>query len=250
MQSMRSTFYGGTNKDGLDAADRALQINPSLSFAHTAKARVLMNEPDPEGAWHEIQTALLLDPESFDANSFAGLLRSFQGKYHDAIHYWSKCAAAPDANFWTFRLLMTALLSIGDRAAARMVAERVVGPSQKLLSQEPDNGLAIGSLAEAYAVLGEVEHAREMIGRALLLAPDNTVMMTCLVRALVLLQDFDAALDMFEHAGKIVTRQFVGALTQPPDLAPLREFPRFAAIRESIRTRFAAEEAAAKSPPS
>ena len=249
-QSMRSTFYGGTNKDGLEAADRALQINPSLSFAHTAKARVLMNEPDLEGGWNEIQTALHLDPESFDGNNFAGLFCNLQGRYDDAVHYWSRCAAAPDANFWTLRLLMTGLLGIGDRTTARVVAERVVGPSQKLLSQEPDNGLAIGSLAEAYATLGEAEHAREMINRALLLDPDNTVLMSCLVRALVLLQDFDAALDMFEHAGRIITRQYLGAFTRPPDLAPLRELPRFAVIQESIRARFAAEEAAAKLSPS
>jgi tetratricopeptide (TPR) repeat protein len=170
---------------------------------------------------------------------FAGLIRSAQLRFADAIGYWEKCVASPDATFWHFRLLMGVYVSIGDSAKARVIADRTRDLAQAHLAKEPDNGMATSSLAEAYVALGEPERAREMVRRGMLLDPENTVMKVGLIRALTLLGDFTAALDIFEQTSQTITLQFASTLVRAPELQSLREQPRFATIFASVRARFA-----------
>src|SRR5437660_9425770 len=63
---------GREGDDGLAAAEQALLLDPNLAEAHSAKARVLMQNSRFDEAIHEIEIALSLDSESYDANSAAG----------------------------------------------------------------------------------------------------------------------------------------------------------------------------------
>ena len=244
MQALGATFQKGAKDDGLVAADRALALDGSLAEAHAAKARVLMNLTSLGAAWSEIEIALRLDPESPEINQWAGIVCLFQQRRDDAIVYWTKATTPADANFWTLRLLALALSLAGDKEGVRRTSQRVVTAAQEVLEHEPDNGLAMGALAEALVNLGEGERAREMVGRGMLLDPDNIPMSTCFVRAMALVPNFEAALDVLEQAVKTISRQFLRSLVSTPDMASLREQPRFKALIAIAEARFAAESGA------
>src|SRR5437588_4035900 len=57
---------------GLAAAERALALKPDLAEAHAVKARILSEENLNDEAVREIDIALRLDPESYQANRAAG----------------------------------------------------------------------------------------------------------------------------------------------------------------------------------
>ena len=59
---------------GLAAAERALSIDANLAEAHAAIARVLTSNSKYDEAQREIETALRLDPESFEVNTAAARL--------------------------------------------------------------------------------------------------------------------------------------------------------------------------------
>src|SRR5205085_1186850 len=75
---------------GLAAAERALALNPDLAEAHAVKARILSEENRNEEAAREIDLALRLDPESYQVNRNAGLLRFRQKQIEESAAHWEK----------------------------------------------------------------------------------------------------------------------------------------------------------------
>src|SRR4029077_17038135 len=75
---------------GLAAAERALALNPDLAEAHAIKARILSEENRNDEAAREIDIALRLDPESYQVNRNAGLLRFRQKQIEKAAAHWEK----------------------------------------------------------------------------------------------------------------------------------------------------------------
>jgi adenylate cyclase len=61
-------FVHGRDENALPAAERALEINPGLPEAHCIKARYLEEEGKNEEAEQQLQTALKLDPDSWEVN--------------------------------------------------------------------------------------------------------------------------------------------------------------------------------------
>jgi len=244
-QALGTTFLKGARDDGLVAAERALALDPSSAEAHAAKARVLLNLTNADAASDEIEIALRLDPESPEINQWAGLIRLVQQRRDEALAHWTKAAAPADAGVWTLRLLAFLQSFYPDKEPLWQTSRRVLTAAQDVLAEQPENGMALGAMAEALAVLGESERAREAVRFGMLLDPDNTLMKICFTRALALVPDVDAALDIFEHAVKTITRQLLfGSVLLEPNLAALREQPRFKAAVAVAEARFAAERAA------
>jgi adenylate cyclase len=242
-QALRATFQNKAKDGGLVAADRALALDAASAEAHAAKARVLLNLANADEAAREIDIALGLDPESPDINQWAGLIRLSQGKPGAALAHWLKAAAPATASFWILRLVAVTQGFRGDTVAARETSERVLASAQHVLIHDPENGLAMGSVAEAHAILGEKERAREMVRFGMLLDPDNTMMKMCFVRAMVLASDIEAAIDVFDHAVDTLPHQMMW-MWATADMAPLRQHPRYEALAARAEVRFAAERTA------
>jgi adenylate cyclase len=65
---------GAGEDDGLEAAERALALNPALAEPHAVRARHLAFRGLTDEAFREIGTALQLAPDSFEVNSAAAAL--------------------------------------------------------------------------------------------------------------------------------------------------------------------------------
>ena len=238
-QALRTTFLYGEPGDGLDAADRAIELDPALADGHMAKARVLFNLKGPQAAHEEIEIALKISPEDGGVLSWAGVIYLFSGKETLAIACWKKAAEAERANFWTFRLLSMAYRMIGDAESARQAAERVIPLARAALVVQPDSGLAIGALTEAYAVVGDKERVRENAEYAALLDPDNAVMNACIVSAFVMIGEIESALDALERALRRPSKQFPVLFKTRAIVGALRGNPRFEALIADAEARLA-----------
>jgi hypothetical protein len=100
-------------------------------------------------------------------------------------------------------------------------------------------------VAEALAILGEQDRAREMVRFGMLMDPDNTMMKMCFVRAMVLASHIEEALDVFEHVVDMLPRQMMW-MWATAEMAPLRAHPGYEALAARAEARFAAERAALK----
>jgi adenylate cyclase len=234
---------GQAGDDGLAAAERALALDPDLAEAHAVRARALKSLGRGPEAFDELELALRLDPEADSVNAAAGLMYYDEGRFEEAIRYYGKEAAVSETSFGAPGMLISAHLALGDRqsaqSAARMTLERV----EKALAQDRNNGSAISFGVSALAALGEGERAKEWIGRALLIDPDNWLMRYNLACALTSsLNDNETALELLGPVFANISAALLRAAQTDPDFDPLRAEPRFAAMLADAEARLAARE--------
>src|SRR6059058_4117753 len=224
---LRSTVARDSD-GGLSAAERALSLNPDLAEAHAVKARILSEEQRLNEAEHEIDIALRLDPKSYQVNRTAALLRFRQEKIEEAAAYWETALTLEESDFGTGGMLITVYTALGQHDAAQRAAKTTLERCEKILAQDSHNGSALGHASVALAALGERERAKERMERALLVDSDNITMRYNFACNLAnYLHDKDAALEMLRPAFEQMGAGLVHHAKIDPDLAPIRNDPRF-----------------------
>ena len=231
-------FEHGRNEDGRPAAERALELDPEIAEAYCVKARHAMSDGDTEATNRALETALRLDPESWEVNKECGHLIFRQGRIMDSIPYFEKACALMDGDFHDGAMLVTCFHSLGDAQNVRRCAQMVVNRAEKVVAQDPANGFALGLTAASLAVLGEVGRAREWIDRAMLIDSENMAMRYNLACTLATyLGDPEGAIDMLEPYFESVERTLFMHAEVDPDIAPLRDIPRYMALADTTRKR-------------
>jgi adenylate cyclase len=96
----------------------------------------------------------------------------------------------------------------------------------------------MGHGSDALAVLGQGERAKEWMGRALLIDPENMSMRYNFACALAThLKDNEAALEMLGPAFERMNAELVHHAKVDPDLSPLRDDPQFQAMLAAAERR-------------
>jgi len=233
-------FWHGANVDPQPATERALQINPNLAEAHCVKAHLLEEQGQQQQATAEIETAVRLDSESWEVNHEAARLYFRQGRTSDAIPHFEKAASLQETDWHNAMMLMTCYNGTSDAGqmmrAARLTAER----TEKAIARDPSNSTVLAAGANALALLGEKQRARDWIDRALLLDPDNNIMRYNLACALsARLDDRDGAIDVLARYFEQASATHIRHAEVDPDLDPVRDQPRFKELLAGAKARLA-----------
>ncbi|HET7606132.1 MAG TPA: TIR domain-containing protein [Sphingomicrobium sp.] len=240
-------FRHDKHEDALAAAERALALDPNLPEALCVKARYLADEDGkPAEADRQIQTALRLDPESWEVNKEAARLLSRSGQMREAIPYFEKAASVVESDYHSTGMLETCYAAVDDAAGLKRAAEMTLERAQRVLAQDPAIGSALGFGAVALAILGDGDRSKEWIKRALLMDPDNFTMRWNLVCSLSrYLNDKDAAIELLTTFIDRAPPAMVKYLRLDTDLDPLRDDPRFEQMVQAQEQRVASEKSAA-----
>jgi adenylate cyclase len=141
--------------------------------------------------------------------------------------------------------LITCHTELGNHEAARRAAEITLARAEKVLAHDLNNGSAMGHGSIALTVLGQGERAKDWMGRALLIDPENLTMRYNFACTLAKhLNDKDAALEMLGPAVEKMGAGYINHAKVDPDLDPLREDPRFKAMLAAAEARVASENSA------
>ena len=235
---LRSSVGRQGGDGGLAAAERSLALNPELAEAHAVKARILAEESRYDEADREIDIALRLNPESYEVNRFAGLLRFRQKQMEEAAAYWEKTLTLEENDFGSAGMLITVYTALGKHAATQRAAKIALERCEKILARDSSNGAALGHSSVALAVLGQRERAKEWMERALLVDPDNLTMRYNFACALAnYVNDKDAALEMLRPAVEQMGSGLINHAKIDPDFDSIRDDQRFKEMLEVAERR-------------
>ena len=239
LRQARGTGAGDSN--GMEAAERALAIDPRSAEAHAIKAQIMMSGGDPVAAAAEVATALELDPDSYEVNRSAGRLNYQLHRHEDAIRYYEKAASLFEADINSASMLMSSYTVVGDVEGMRRSARRVLDRAEAILAHDHNNSMVAGYSAYALAALGEADRAKARMERALLIDPSNTNMRYNFACAIsVYLKDKEAALDMLGPVFEMISDTFLPYAKVDPDLDMLRDHPRYQAMLAKAEARLEA----------
>ncbi|HZK99005.1 MAG TPA: hypothetical protein VFC47_03810, partial [Caulobacteraceae bacterium] len=236
--------FGRAGDGGQAALDRALALDPDLAEARALKAVMLSDADRREEAAAEIAVALRLGPESFEVNYHAAFISYNQGRLAEAVPYYEKATALIETELKAPFMLVSCYTALGDGENTRRIARIALERAEKVVAADRSNGTAMGLGVTALAALGEADRAKDWMRRALLIDPDNLLMrynFACNLAAW--LGDPDAALAML---GPVLERDpgvRLAYTRNDPDLAGLRDDPRFQAMIAAAEARLAAAEA-------
>jgi adenylate cyclase len=121
----------------------------------------------------EFQTAMRLDPKSFEAAYFFARACVAQGKKEEATKWYERAIAVRPDDFATLTLLADTYQQLGRSEEFIRTARRAYDAARKHLELNPDNPRALYMGAAALTYLGESDKSRDWTRRALAMEPDD-----------------------------------------------------------------------------
>jgi adenylate cyclase len=125
------------------------------------------------------------------------------------------------------------------RTLNRLAQHRPLDRIEKVVATEPGHSRAIGLGVAMLVTLGEKERAKEWATRARLVDPDNTNLHYNLACAMSSLGEIDLTLETLAAIAPKLTPSMMSWLEADPDFDPIRAEPRFKALMEEVKARFA-----------
>lgn len=238
-------FDAGPGEDGIEAAERALALDPNHAEALAAKGRVLLGRGNTDEARAAIERALELAPESYDVNAVAARYYIATKKYGEAIKQLTKCESLMQSDVWALGMALQCHEARGDNVGARMAAQHGIERINKILASDPEHADALERGVTTLLRLGQTAKAKDWAEKVLKLNPDSRSLRYNMACAMVQLGSFDRAIDLLEPVAAACNRQGIEWIKVDTDLDPIRKSARFKHMMEAAEARLAG----AASPP-
>ncbi|MEP6506706.1 MAG: protein kinase [Gemmatimonadales bacterium] len=240
-------LYFTTDAEAVEQADassrKAVELDPDLAEAHSARGLALMSLQRPDEAASELLVAMDLDPTLFDAPYTYARILALQSKPEAAVAYFEIAANVNHDDYQALSLAAGIYLGLDRREEWKRTALRAVEAMERALLVDPGDARALYLGGGVLTALGRDQEANEWANKAEELAPDDLSTLYNLACFHTLAGRSEKALDLLEKAESLGWNRFEWA-SQDADLDSLRANPRFVQLLDRLRASVAAAHAA------
>jgi TolB-like protein/Flp pilus assembly protein TadD len=197
------TFFEKTQENierSLAASKRAIELDPELAEAHTARGLAVSRSMQYDEAEKEFDRAIKLNPKLYEAYYFYARTCKRQGKIEKAALLFEKAVEVRPEDYQATYFLSSAYKDLNLLTEAETAAHRTVELVEKHLRLNPDDARALYLGGIMLVVLGEVEKAINWAKRAQAIAPDDPGVLYNMACIYSLAGKIEQALDCFELA--------------------------------------------------
>ncbi len=214
------------------ASGLALDLDPELAETRVARGLTASLKKDYEAAQRQFEEAIRLNPTLFEPYYFSARNAYSNGRFEEAIWWFEQASRVDPDDYQALMLRASALAGLGRRSDAEAVYRAGMLAAEHHLEAHPFDARALYFGANALSQLGDRERARKWAGRATELEPEEPMVLYNVACVFALMGESDAAMDSLERSVTTgwAQRQW---MEHDPDLASLRDHPRFKALVQS-----------------
>ncbi|HEX5577520.1 MAG TPA: tetratricopeptide repeat protein, partial [Gemmatimonadaceae bacterium] len=170
-------MYFDARESNLKQADKAsqtaLDLDPGLAEAHSARGLSYSLSKRYELAQKEFEIAMKLDPKLYEAPYFYGRACLAQGHASEAAPLFEIAAKLRPEDYHATTFLASAYTMQGRIGEASKASHRAVRVIEKWLDMNPDDARALNIGATIWSNLGETEKALDWAKRSLDIDPED-----------------------------------------------------------------------------
>ena len=221
-----------SNLKRADAASlRAVELAPGLAEAHASRGLAVSLRGGFDEAKREFETAVRLDPKSFEAAYFYARACVAQGENEEAAKWFERAVDVRPEDYASHALLATVYSALDRKDDSIQASRRAYDTARRHLDLNPDDPRALYMGAMSLTMLGESEKAREWNRRALAMDPDDPSVLYNIACAFSMEGQVTEAIDAL---GKALDHGFGHWkwIENDADLDPIRADPGFIALLE------------------
>ena len=229
-----------TNADELLAiTDKALELDPNLAEAHSARGEALANSNRRKDAAASWERALELDPNSYDASLSYARFCVTEGLLEKAIELYTRAVEIQPDDSQAPMLLQIVFRSVGRIEESDKYGRLGLKRAEEQLKLYPENSRPAQLGAATLASLGEKERALKWLERARLIDPDDNNARYNAACTYAQLGEIDQAIEVLEEWSKHCGSEQEMWFLHDSDLDPVRNHARYPALVESFKERSA-----------
>lgn len=215
-----------------EASSKALELDPDLADAHSARGFTLSMLRHFDDAEEEFQTAMRLDPKLFEARYFYARACFQQGKLLEAARLFDEAAGVRE-DYQAVFFAAQSHEALGNQAEAEARYRRALRVAEDHMELNPDDPRAATMRAVSLCRLGQAEQGLHWAEQALAIDPEDAGVRYNVACLYALEGEVDKAIDCLEDAIDVGFGN-KGWIEQDPDLASIREHPRFQGLLERL----------------
>ena len=216
------------------ATGKALELDDGLAEAHACRGVALTFAKRFEEAETELERAIALDPNSFEAHYFYARYCFVRGELGRTAALFERAGEVKPDDYQSWCLLIHVYRSLGRTDKIEGAARKGIALAEKELALHPENPRPAALGAAGLLAIGETERAREWLARALAIDPDDLLTLYNAACNYAHLGEAERALDLLERFIPLANDLNRAWIKHDSDFDSLRRHPRFQKILEQI----------------
>jgi serine/threonine protein kinase/Flp pilus assembly protein TadD len=235
--SFQYMYYDGDQKwlgMIISASEKAKELDPDLLEVGVTKSVVLYYQKRFEESKYSLRKFIEKKDDNYLAYFWLGVVEEITKEYQKAVVHFEKAAEIKPYSEEPWLHIEMVYRRMGDLSASKNAAEKMLQRTNKKLSVNPRDGIALSRVAATYAILGDRESALSTLASVLEMAPNDGLAIYNCACTYAQLGEKEKSFEYLRKAINIGYKNIIEWIDNDPDFKAYKTDPEFKAILSKV----------------